>query len=179
MTTPAAPEGFSTINPFIITRNVDGLIAFLTEVFDATEHPYARTVDSDGLLLHAELQVGGTPLMFGERKQDWPFLPSLLQVYVDDVPATLATAKRLGAEIVTEPTPFFGDVFSRFIDPWKNLWWVYQHAGSGGWSEEAWAAEDQQDEQDGEQDDRWDSQATPELEYIHRTLLETLPRLRE
>jgi PhnB protein len=121
MTIPEAPEGFSTVNPFIITRDAEGLIAFLARVFGGTEHPIARTVDDDGLLLHAELSVGDTTVMFAERKPDWPFMPSLLQVYVDDVEATLATAEKLGATIVTQPTTFYGDVFSRFLDPWKNL----------------------------------------------------------
>ncbi|SDY70250.1 Uncharacterized conserved protein PhnB, glyoxalase superfamily [Micromonospora pattaloongensis] len=175
MTMPAAPEGFATINPFIITENADGLIAFLAEVFGGTENPQARTVDVDGLLLHAELQIGNTTLMFGERKPGWPFLPSLLQVYVDDVQATLATARRLGADVVTEPTPFYGTTFSRFVDPWKNLWWVYQHAGSTEWEDDgstAWETDT------GGQNADW-SQTAPELEYIHRTLLETLPTLRE
>lgn len=50
---PAAPEGFSTINPFIITKDVEGLITFLGDVFGGTENAHVRTMDSDGLLLHA------------------------------------------------------------------------------------------------------------------------------
>ena len=38
--------------------DADGLIAFLREVFGGEEHLDARTVDIDGLLLHAELEVG-------------------------------------------------------------------------------------------------------------------------
>ena len=55
---PAAPEGYGTVNPFIIADDADGLIEFLKEVFGATERPEARTTDVDGLLLHAELVVG-------------------------------------------------------------------------------------------------------------------------
>ena len=58
MITTATPPGFSTVNPFFITRDADGLIAFLREVFGGEEHLDARTVDIDGLLLHAELEVG-------------------------------------------------------------------------------------------------------------------------
>jgi PhnB protein len=65
-----------------------------------------------GLLLQAELVVGNATIMFGERKPGWPFTPSLLQVYVDDVEATLDVARQLGAIVVTEPTAFFGDTFS-------------------------------------------------------------------
>ncbi len=170
MTSPRTPARFSTINPFIITRDVEGLIRFLTEVFGGVEHENARTVDDDGLLLHAELEIGGTTVMFGERKPGWPFTPSLLQVYVDDVDGTLARAERLGAEIITRPTEFYGDVFSRFLDPWRNLWWVY--------STPTEAAEDAADTDWGEEPgEAW--APTPELTYIHDTLLRALPRLQD
>jgi hypothetical protein len=44
-TSPAAPDGYATVNPFIITDDADGLIAFLGQVFGATERREARTVD--------------------------------------------------------------------------------------------------------------------------------------
>jgi uncharacterized glyoxalase superfamily protein PhnB len=179
-TVPVAPAGFSTINPFIVTRDADGLIRFLTDVFDGVDHPDARTVDDDGLLLHAELQIGGSTVMFAERKPDWPFTPALLQVYVDDVEVALERAAAGGAEIITRPTDFFGDVLSRFLDPWHNLWWVYQSgtaddtALDNNWSEGA-AGADWPDNTD-------DSAAwapTPELTYIHDTLLQALGKVRD
>ena len=173
----SAPEGYATINPFIITDDASGLIEFLEEVFGATERAEARTIDGDGLLLHAELAIGDTTVMFGERKPDWPFTPSLLQVYVDDLDTTLDTARRLNATVVTEPTEFYGDVFSRFRDPWNNLWWVYDHRvpprdvgeepadwGAGGSEADGAAA--------------WD-EASPELQYIHDTLLTALPSIED
>jgi PhnB protein len=183
MAIPSAPAGFSTVNPFIVTRDAEGLIRFLTEVFGGVEHPDARTMDHDGLLLHAELQVGDTTIMFAERKPGWPFTPSLLQVYVEDVEATLARAESRGGEVVTRPTDFFGfHVFSRFLDPWRNLWWVYDTQASVGDAEEpgadtSWdageAGEGEVDERGGE----W--QPTEELTYIHDTLIEAFPRLRD
>ncbi|MFF2454615.1 VOC family protein [Isoptericola sp. NPDC058082] len=175
----AVPPGFSTINPFIISRDVENLILFLVDVFDGVEHPDARTVDHDGLLLHAELQIGGTTVMFGERKPGWPFTPSLLQVYVEDVDTVLQRARAGGADVVTEPTAFFGEVFSRFVDPWNNLWWVYstpQDDAAGGWEEAGDGAETDA-ESDAESDAEWEP--TPELTYIRDTLVATLPRLRD
>jgi PhnB protein len=109
--------------------------------------------------------------MFGERKPGWPFTPSLLQVYVDDVDAVLRRARAGGADVVTEPTDFFGEVFSRFVDPWNNLWWVYstpQDDAAGEWAEAG----------DGDETDaEWEP--TPELTYIRVTLVATLPRLQD
>lgn len=166
MTVAPTPTGFSTLNPFFITHDADGLIAFLREVFGGEEHLDSRTVDIDGLLLHAELEIGGTTLMFGERKPGWPFLPQLTQIYVGDVESALARATERGARIVTRPTDFYGTVFSRVIDPWGNMWWVYQH---GEAPELDWGAAD------GETGPtEW---TDPDLAYIHRTLLEVMPSL--
>jgi PhnB protein len=165
--TPAKPDGYATINPFIISDDSAGLIEFLKEVFAAAERPDARTMDQDGLLLHAEIVIGDATIMFGERKPDWPFTPSLLQVYVDDVSGTLEAARRLGATIVTEPTAFFGVTFSRFRDSWGNLWWVYRHSGQTWTADDSdWAASD------GE----WD-EGSPELTYIHDTLVRAMSEL--
>lgn len=167
MTTSATPAGFSTLNPFFIARDADGLITFLRGVFGGDEHLDARTVDVDGLLLHAELEIGGTTLMFGERKPDWPFLPQLTQIYVDDLESVLAQAEKRGGRIVTRPTDFFGTIFSRMLDPWGNMWWVYQH---GEPPELDWDATDAGTDSSTEWSD-------PNLNYIHRSLLEAMPAL--
>ena len=120
-TTPTptpTPTGFATLNPVFITRDPDGLIAFLRGVFGGEEHLDVRTVDIDGLLLHAELEIGGVTLTIAERKPDWPFLPQLTQIYVEDVESALARATARSGRIVTRPTDFFGTVFSRIVDPW-------------------------------------------------------------
>ena len=168
MTITATPKGFSTANPFFITRDADGLIVFLRETFGGAEHLDARTVDIDGLLLHAELEIGGTTLMFAERKPDWPFLPQLTQIYVDDVEDLLARAVQRGARVVTRPTDFFGTTFSRMIDPWGNLWWVYRH---GQAPELDWESAD------GATDSSPAEWTDPNLAYIHRTILEAMPTL--
>jgi len=160
------PEGYNTINPFIITKSAIKFIEFLERVFGAKQVKEAYTMDIDGLLLHAELRVGNSTIMIADTKEGWPFTPSLLQIYVEDVETTLQRAEELGAEIVTKPTAFYGDIFSRFVDPWDNLWWVYQHNGEITWEENT----------DTEEGDAWATESS-ELSYIHETLLETMRRL--
>ncbi|MGI5269243.1 VOC family protein [Nonomuraea sp. CA-218870] len=164
----ATPAGSNTVNPFIITDSAAELIGFLIDVFGAADVPEARTADKDGLILHAELRLGDSLLSLADRKPDWPFTPALTRVYVDDVAATLARAEARGARIVTRPTDFFGDTLARFQDPSGNLWWVYRHelAAAQDWSSE-------------ESSDDWSSYSTPELEYIHETLMEAMSSLRD
>lgn len=165
MKTPKAPEGYNTINPFIITKDALKMIEFLQAVFDAKEDPNAHTMDEDGLLLHSELTIGNSRVLVADTKPGWPNTPSLLQVYVDDVEATLERAEKRDGRVVTKPTDFYGDTFSRFIDPWGNLWWVYQHneAPAADWSDAS---------EEGSDTTSW--QPSKEMNYIHDTLLDAM-----
>lgn len=172
-TVPAHPAGSNTVNPFIMTHDASGLIAFVTEVFGAVNVPEAHTADTDGLILHSELLIGDSMITITDRKPGWPFTPAFTRVYVDDVPATLARAEQLGARVVTQPTEFFGDVFSRFQDTQGNLWWVYHH--NPATETQDWGQEDAAVDAD----QNWESFTSPELEYIHATLLEAMAALKD
>ncbi|MEV4805901.1 VOC family protein [Nonomuraea sp. NPDC049421] len=183
----AVPAGSNTVNPFIVTDDAAGLIDFLIAVFGAVDVPEARTNDKDGLILHSELRVGDSLLTIADRKPDWPFTPALTRVYVDDVEATLDRAAARGARVVTRPTDFFGDTLARFQDPSGNLWWVYCHdpaAAESTWSdsdEASWTAdatEDATEDAAGDAGD-WTGFTSPELEYIHETLVDTMRSLKD
>lgn len=175
----SVPEGYNTINPFIVSRDALELIAFLTAVFGAEEDMNSHTVDSDGLLLHSELTIGNSRLMVADTKPDWPSTPGLMQVYVDNVEATLSQAEKLGGEIVTRPTEFFGDVLSRMKDPFGNLWWIYQHnpAAETSWDQAApvGGGESAHATPAGEEQS-WEP--SEEMTYIHDTLLTAMKGLR-
>lgn len=168
MQKPKAPEGYNTINPFIITQDALQLIAFLEKVFNAKEAPSAHTVDTDGLLLHSELKIGDATVMVADSKPGWPATPALLQIYVDDVEKTLKAAEGLGAHIVTKPTDFYGELLSRFEDPFGNLWWVYQHGEEQSWDDT---------EATNDSEASWDAAPGEELTYIHTTLLDGMKNL--
>ncbi|MFD7077991.1 VOC family protein [Nocardioides sp. NPDC059952] len=173
MSAPAAPEGYATVNPFIITADAVELTRFVIEVFDGEERTEARTIDEDGLLLQAEVRVGTTTIMLAERKPSWPFTPSMLQVYVDDLDAVLERALARGARLVTKPTDFFGTQFARVQDASANLWWIWQHGDA------VWEAQDGEDERAVEGTDEGWGEESPELAYIHDTLLEAMTALRD
>jgi PhnB protein len=124
------PPGYGSINPFVAVSGQGGagaFIAFVCEVFDARETLAAHSVDSDDLMIHAEVRVGDSTLMCFDAKPDWPFTPALLQVYVADADAVADRARALGADVFTEPTDFFGNQrLARFRDPWNNLWWLFE-----------------------------------------------------
>lgn len=166
---PAAPKGYNTVNPFIITKHADKLIFFIKEVFGGIEEPNALTYDTDGLILHSEVKIGNSIVQIADRKPDWPFTPSLLQVYVDDVESTLKKAQAHGAKIITKPTDFFGAKFSRILDSQENLWWIYQYTGEVDWGS------DTHNEENSNEEATWEP--NEEAAYIHDTLLTAMRKL--
>lgn len=125
------PPGYGSINPFVAVRGPGGataFIRFLEEVFGGRETLAAHAVDSDGLLIHAEVRVGDSTVMLFDAKPQWAFTPGLVQVYVGDVAAVLERARAHRADVITEPIDFFGDQrLARFRDPWHNVWWLFEY----------------------------------------------------
>src|SRR5688500_18743752 len=76
------PQGYHTITPYLVVERVDHLLDFVKKVFDAheTSPPVRRP---DGSIMHAEVQVGDSPVMMGEpRGEQFPVMPAMLHVYV-------------------------------------------------------------------------------------------------
>ena len=119
-----APEGYTSVAPWIVTDDTGALLDFITAVFDGTE--LARVPVEDGTIGHGEIRVGDTVLLAFDRRPDWPAMPSLLRVYVPDADAAIAAAAaRMARESSTEAADSaWGDRGGRIRDPFGNIWWV-------------------------------------------------------
>ncbi|XNZ00038.1 VOC family protein [Micrococcus luteus] len=121
------PTGHNTINPFAIVPDAMGFIRFVESVFDGHEAAHVRTPDRDGSIIHGEVTIGDATIMLCDRKPDWPFTPAFLQVYVPDAQDCLDKAVAAGGRIVTPVSDFYGGYrIARALDPWRNLWWIYE-----------------------------------------------------
>lgn len=119
----------ATLNPFVIVDGADEFIRFLEEVFDAVEFEQARTPTPAGALIHAEVRIGESLLLLSDPQPGWSAHPGMFQVWVADLDEVLARARERDAEVITPPTPFYGSItLARLLDPWGNLWWLYQPA---------------------------------------------------
>ena len=117
------PEGYTTVTPWIISRDTAGLLDFVRRAFDAVE--LDRQVGEDGAIGHAEFRIGNAVVMGFDAKPGWPDTPAFLRLYVADADETVRRALAAGASLVTEVTPlFWGDRVGRVRDPFGNLWWV-------------------------------------------------------
>lgn len=105
-----------------------GAIAFLTDAFGFEEH--AVHADADGVVMHAELKLGGDAyIMLGQARDDddgdrVPSGPSSVYVVLDDPDAHHARAAAAGAEIVQAPKDQdYGSREYAARDPAGNVWW--------------------------------------------------------
>jgi PhnB protein len=119
----STPEGYSTVTPWIISRDTAQLLDFVKEAFGAEE--IARVHNEDGTIGHAEFRIGDSVVMAFDAKDEWPATPSFLRLYVEDGDGVYRRALEAGATSVTEMTDlFFGDRVGRVRDPQGNLWWI-------------------------------------------------------
>ncbi|WP_040792303.1 hypothetical protein [Nocardia paucivorans] len=162
-TGPDSARGHGSLNAFAAVKGPGGARAFITflgAVFDGRETPEAHAVDTDGLLIHAEVRIGDSCLMIADSKPDWVFTPALLQVYVTDCDELLRRAEAHGARIITETTPFYGaSSLARFIDPWRNVWWLFGPAIEGA------------------PEPSWDPDAEAEESIVHATICRAMREL--
>lgn len=107
-------------------------IEFYRQAFGADE--VFRIERPDGRVVHAEIAIEDSIVMLGDAEDPFATPSSLggtsvgLHVYVADVDATTATAKRAGAAILQAPQDmFYGDRSAILEDPFGHLWVFLTH----------------------------------------------------
>lgn len=123
MTDRTVPAGYHSVNPFVIVDGAASLMAFLAEVFGATEQE--RITRPDGTIGHAEVAIGDAIVMLTDAPEALPARPSAFYVYLDDVDEAFGRALAHGAECRSEPADqFYGNREAGIVDPWGNIWWM-------------------------------------------------------
>lgn len=118
------PEGWHTVTPRIVTRDVEGLVAFLKRVFAATGAvPDGRP---------AEIAIGDSMVMVSNAAQREP-IGAFLYVYVEDVDAVYQQALEAGADAIEDPRAVpYGERRGMFSDAWGNVWQVATRSADPG-----------------------------------------------
>jgi len=121
------PEPPPTVTPYLLIDNDPlGYIEFLKSAFNAEQ--IAAYKSPDGLLMHAELRIGGAPIEMGQA----PGLQCAFYLYVPDADALYERAMAAGAKSVCTPMDQpWGDRMGGVEDPWGNALYIASHFGSG------------------------------------------------
>src|SRR5215469_12774796 len=126
MATKPLPYGLHTVTPYLIVKNAQTLLDFVTKVFDAKQRELIQ--GPDGRIGHAEVTLGDSVIMLSDKPPHLDAMPASLYVYVDDTDVRYKRALGAGAVSVMEPADqFYGDRNAGVKDPTGNLWWIATH----------------------------------------------------
>lgn len=126
MAVKPVPDRYHTVTPYLVVRNVSGLIDFMKQVFEAEE--LERFHRPDGSITHAEVRIGDSVVMMGEASGEFEPVPAMLHVYQEDADAAYRRALAAGATSMQEPADqFYGDRTAGVKDAFGNQWWLATH----------------------------------------------------
>lgn len=116
------PNGYNSVSPYYVVEDAKKLIALLVEIFDAER--LRRFEMPDGTIMHAEIKIDDSVLMFGNSSDEYPPTQSLTHIYVSDVDSIFKKAIELGCISLEEPKEREDDPDRRgsFKDFTGNIW---------------------------------------------------------
>ncbi|MEJ5960924.1 VOC family protein [Pedobacter immunditicola] len=116
------PEGYQTVMPYLILKNAPGFIKFTREVFNAEE--IQIIMREDEVIMHGEISIGGSVIMFAEQSEDFGVQNAGLFVYLDNCDKTYEVALANGAFSIMEPADQNYGRSAGIKDPFGNIWWL-------------------------------------------------------
>jgi uncharacterized glyoxalase superfamily protein PhnB len=126
MAVKPVPEGYHTVTPYLIVNDAQGLLDFIQQAFDAKDVNVMR--HSDGSVMHADGRIGDSRIMLSQATADFPAMPAMLHLYLDDVDKFYRKALDAGAESVQElKDEYYGDRIAGVKDAFGNQWWLATH----------------------------------------------------
>jgi uncharacterized glyoxalase superfamily protein PhnB len=116
------PIGYNSVSPYFVVDGAKKLIDLLVAIFNAEQ---LRIYDMpDGTIMHAEIKIDDSVLMFGNSSDNYPPNQLLTHIYVPDVDQVFQKAIDLGCEPLEKPKERVGDPDRRgsFKDFSGNIW---------------------------------------------------------
>ncbi len=128
------PDGYHSLQPYLIFPDCRAAIAFYTAAFGASERLLAN--NDQGRVMHAEIQIGDAVLMMADEApamqafgpQHFGGSPVSLLIYSADCDALYRQALAQGAKSLRAPADqSYGDRMAAVEDPFGYRWWLATH----------------------------------------------------
>lgn len=116
------PANYQTVMPYLIVKNAAGFMKFTKDVFGAEE--MHRAMRDESIIMHGEVMIGGSTIMFADSTDAYTELPAGMFVYVSNADETFAKAKEAGATVVAELSNQSYGRTCGITDPFGNTWWI-------------------------------------------------------
>ncbi|MCB9880514.1 MAG: VOC family protein [Planctomycetes bacterium] len=134
MTVRPVPEGFNTVNCYLIVPSAREAMDFYAKAFGA--EPTVCMDAPGGAVMHAELRLGNSTFMLTDANPQWNKKspsdlggsPIAMHVYVEDADAIFSRAVEAGCKpIFPLADQFWGDRFGQVEDPYGHTWGIATH----------------------------------------------------
>lgn len=118
------PDGYQQVMPYLILKDARGFLDFTQKVFGAREKFKMMREDDPSVVMHAEVTIGDSVIMFADSNDQWGVSTAGLYVYVADVDAAYQRALETGATSVMEISEQSYGRSGGVKDPFGNTWWI-------------------------------------------------------
>lgn len=119
--TKGLPQGYHSINPYIVINKAQEFVLFLESVFGAKR---IKEINENGVY-YAEAKIGDSILMIEENNSVITQKGTYLWIYVEDVRLIYEQAIANGCISIEPPTLKYGvDIVSKVRDPFGRCWFI-------------------------------------------------------
>ncbi|MRG45444.1 VOC family protein [Chitinophaga sp. SYP-B3965] len=112
------------VSPYFLVKDGAAFLSFMTTVFDATVAAVHH--NDNGGIMHGEVNIDDSIVMFGESTSAYPPETGSVFVYVKDTDETYKKAMAAGAVSRQEPMNKDYGRAAGVRDPFGNTWWITQ-----------------------------------------------------
>ena len=117
------PTDCQQVIPYLIVKDIEAELQFIRQAFGGLEREVVR--DEQGVGTHGEITIGDSLIMMGRAREDYPPMPCMLYLYVEDTDATYKKALAAGGTSLMEPQDqFYGDRNAGVKDSSGIQWWI-------------------------------------------------------
>ena len=117
------PTEHQAVMPYLILNEASKFIEFTQKVFNA-KLISTHLRDDQKTIMHAEIGIDGSTIMFAEATEQFAPQTAHLFVYVEDADKSFEAAKDNGAEVMTELSNQDYGRTCGVTDPTGNVWWI-------------------------------------------------------
>jgi uncharacterized glyoxalase superfamily protein PhnB len=125
------PDGYQTVTPYLIVKGATAFVDFTKKVFNAVENEQMRYMRDEKTVMHSEIKIGDSTIMFADSTEKYQPRGAGLFVYVDNADETFKKALAEGAAIVTDLSDQSYGRTGGVSDLFGNTWWITSVKVSG------------------------------------------------
>ena len=124
MSTVKIPNGHQAVMPYLMLDGAAKFKDFTINVFNGEIASTHYQPDNAEKIMHSEVVINGSTIMFCDSREEWPAHPANMFVYVANADETYEKALSEGATSILPPSDQDYGRSCGVTDPCGNVWWI-------------------------------------------------------